>query len=96
MSKTIRASDISLHDLETQFGLQRTFEQKFFSEWQGDCPEITDIDKQLLDRLKAGYFNLIKYPPLLEDTVKMAVLGPLFIFCRFLFVSFSYQIRIFG
>jgi len=88
MSQTIRASDISLHDLETQFGLQRTFDEPFFSEWQGDLPEITDLDKQLLDRLKAGYFNLIKYPPLLEDTVKMAVLGPLLYFAGFYLYPF--------
>jgi hypothetical protein len=48
MSQTIRASDISLYDLEAQFGLQRTFEDKFFSEWQGNLPEITDIGKTYL------------------------------------------------
>jgi hypothetical protein len=88
MNKTIHAKDISLHDLETQFGLQRIFDDHFFSEWQGDLPEITDLDKPLLDRLKAGYFNLIKYPPLLEDTVKMAVLGPLLYFAGFYLYPF--------
>ena len=39
-------------------------------------PEITDIEKQQLDRVKASYLNLIKYPPLLENTVKMVVLAP--------------------
>jgi hypothetical protein len=34
MSQTIRASDISLHDLKIKFGLQRTFEEPFFPEWQ--------------------------------------------------------------
>jgi len=98
MSQPIHASDISLHDLETQFCLQRTFDENFFSEWQGDLPEITDLDKQLLDRLKAGYFNLIKYPPLLEDTVKMAVLGPLLYFAGFYLYPFhtksEYSVKI--
>jgi hypothetical protein len=40
-------------------------------------PEISDLDKQVMVRVKASYFNLVKFPPLLEDTVKMAVLGPL-------------------
>ena len=99
MSQSIRASNISLHDLESQFALQRTFEANFFHEWQGDLPEITDLDKQLLDRLRAGYFNLIKYPPLLEDTVKMAVLGPLLYFAGFYLYPFhtksEYSIKIY-
>jgi len=77
MSQTIRASDISLHDLETKFGLQLAVDEQFFSEWQTDLPEITDSDKQIINRVKESYFNLIKYPPLLENTVKMAILGPL-------------------
>jgi len=78
MSQTIRASEISLHDLKVKFGLQRTFDEQFFPEWQStQCPEILDVDKSFLDRAKAAYFNLIEYPPLLEDTVKMAVLAPL-------------------
>ncbi|MCP4055658.1 MAG: hypothetical protein GY739_21980, partial [Mesoflavibacter sp.] len=62
--------------LETQFNLQLAVDDQFFSEWQTDLPEITDLDKQVMDQVKASYFNLVKYPPLLEDTVKMAVLGP--------------------
>lgn len=48
----------------------------FFREWQDDLPEVTDIEKQQLDRVKASYLNLIKYPPMLENTVKMVVLAP--------------------
>ncbi len=78
MSQTIRAGDISLHDLKIKFGLQRTFDEQFFSEWQlTEFPELNDFDKYFLDRAKKAYFNLIEYPPLLEDTVKMAVLAPL-------------------
>jgi len=78
MSQTIRANDISLHDLKIKFGLQRTFDELFFSEWQlAEFPELNDFDKYFLDRAKKAYFNLIEYPPLLENTVKMAVLAPL-------------------
>lgn len=78
MSQTIRASDISLHELKVKFGLQRTFDEQFFPEWQlAKFPELNDFDKYFLDRAKEAYFNLIEYPPLLEDTVKMAVLAPL-------------------
>ncbi|MDM8557943.1 restriction endonuclease subunit R [Candidatus Parabeggiatoa sp. HSG14] len=77
MSKTIRASDISLHDLRTQFNLQLAKDNQFFPEWQAELPDTIDFDKQFLDRMKDDYFNLLEYPPLLEDTVKMAILGPL-------------------
>jgi len=73
----IRATDISLYDLKIRFGLQLSDDEKFFQEWQTELPEITDADKHTLDRIKAGYLNLIEYPPTLEDTVKMAVLGPI-------------------
>jgi len=92
MSQTIRASDISLHDLKSKFGLQRTFDEPFFPEWQlALFPELNDFDfevqvflpkkleprKHFLNQAKEAYFNLIEYPPLLEDTIKMAVLAPL-------------------
>jgi hypothetical protein len=77
MSQTIRASDISLNYLRTQFGLQLTINSQFFQEWQAELPDITDFDKRFLDMMKEDYFNLLEYPPLLEDTVKMAILGPL-------------------
>ncbi|RKZ40523.1 MAG: restriction endonuclease subunit R [Gammaproteobacteria bacterium] len=77
MSQTIRASDISLHDLKTQFGLQLNRDKPFFQEWQTEDPDLTDFEKPFLDRMKDDYFNLLEYPPLLEDTIKMAILGPL-------------------
>jgi hypothetical protein len=77
MVQTIPAKDISLHELRTIFKLQRVEDEQFFREWQDNLPEITDIEKQKLDRVKASYLNLIEYPPLLENTVKMAVLAPI-------------------
>jgi hypothetical protein len=77
MVQTIQAKDITLSQLKTIFGLQRVDNEHFFREWQDNLPEITDLEKQRLDRVKANYFNLIEYPPLLENTVKMVVLSPL-------------------
>lgn len=77
MVQTIQARDITLHDLETKFGLNLVENDQFFREWQDDLPEITNLEKQRLDRVKASYSNLLKYPPLLENTVKMVVLSPL-------------------
>lgn len=77
MVQTIPARTITLHDLETQFGLTFIEDDQFFREWQDDLPDITESDKQRLDRVKASYIHLLKYPPLLENTVKMVILSPL-------------------
>ena len=68
---------ITLHDLTEKFGLQLIEDEQFFREWQENLPEITEAEKQRLDRVKASYSNLIEDPPLLENTVKMVVLSPL-------------------
>lgn len=77
MVQIIQAKDIDLRYLINNFGLQLVQDDQFFSEWQENLPEITDLDKQLLDKVKAGYFNLLNYPPLLEDVIRMAILDPL-------------------
>ncbi len=76
MVQTIQAKEINLRYLIDKFGLQLMEDDQFFSEWQNNLPEISDLDKQLLDKVKAGYINLLNYPPLLEDVVRMAVLDP--------------------
>ncbi|HEY9607696.1 MAG TPA: restriction endonuclease subunit R, partial [Allocoleopsis sp.] len=77
MVQIIQARDIDLHYLIDNFGLQLVQDDQFFPEWQENLPEITDLDKQLLDKVKAGYFNLLNYPPLLEDVIRMAILDPI-------------------
>ncbi|RUR87003.1 hypothetical protein PCC6912_04460 [Chlorogloeopsis fritschii PCC 6912] len=77
MTQTIQAKDIDLRYLIDNFGLNLVLDSQFFHEWQENLPEITDLDKLLLDKVKAGYFNLINYPPLLEDVVRMAIVDPI-------------------
>lgn len=76
MSQTITATSLTLHDIETKFNLQLCEDEEFFREWLEDLPEISDLEKQGLDKLKAGYLNNAKYQ-MLENTVKMVVLAPL-------------------
>jgi hypothetical protein len=77
MVQTLPAKQITLLDLTEKFGLQLVADAQFFREWQDDLPEITEEEKQRLDRVKASYSNLVAAPPLLENTVKMVVLSPL-------------------
>ncbi|NEO97048.1 MAG: restriction endonuclease subunit R [Moorea sp. SIO3G5] len=77
MVTTLPAKEITLHELTDKFGLQLIENDQFFREWQDNIPEITESEKQRLDRVKASYYNLLADPPLLENTVKMVVLSPL-------------------
>lgn len=77
MVQTLQAQAVNLRDLIDKFGIQLVEDKKFFREWQDDLPEITDLDRQLLDKVKAGYINLLNYPPLLEKAIRMAVLDPI-------------------
>jgi hypothetical protein len=89
MVQTIPASVISIDELELKFGLREAESDQFFREWQDNLPEITDSEKQMLDRVKAGYLNLLKTPPLLENAVRMAVLSPLLFFANFYLYLFQ-------
>ncbi len=77
MAQTIQAQDVTLNDLRTKFKLQYIETDQFFREWQDNIPEVSESEKQSLDRIKSNYLNLIEYPPMLENTVKMVVLSPL-------------------
>jgi hypothetical protein len=77
MVQTIQARDISLYDLEEKFGLELVTNLDFFTEWVENLPQLTDVDKLSLERVKNNYLNLTKYRPMSEEAVKMVVLSPL-------------------
>ena len=77
MVQTLQAKNLTLGELGDRFGLELTADEQFFLEWQSNLPEVTTAEKQRLDRVKSSFSNLLAYPPLLENTVKMVVLSPL-------------------
>ncbi|KAF3887721.1 MULTISPECIES: hypothetical protein [Nostocales] len=77
MLQTIQARNVTLHDLTTKFRLQLVKDEQLFREWQDNLPEITELEKQRLDGVRESYSNLLEYPPMLENTVKMVALSPL-------------------
>ncbi|MEG3880900.1 restriction endonuclease subunit R [Microcoleus sp. herbarium7] len=77
MVQTIKAKNVTLEELQTLFNLQLVREDSFFREWQDELPEITDFQKKQLDQIKAGYFNLLEHPPLLEKTISLSIVSPL-------------------
>ena len=76
MAQTLAAEKVTLYDLKKQFGLQRVEDAQFFQEWREDLPELTDSERQRLERVKAIYENLASRS-VLENTIKMAIVSPL-------------------
>ncbi|MHC5737709.1 restriction endonuclease subunit R [Nostoc sp.] len=83
MVKFIQAQNIGLAYLEERFSLQIAEDEAFFTEWFENLSEITDLEKQDLDRIKLYFLRLVKHPPLSEETVKLVVLSPLLNLARF-------------
>ncbi|WP_211178600.1 MULTISPECIES: type I restriction enzyme HsdR N-terminal domain-containing protein [Brasilonema] len=76
MVQTIQAKDINLAHLSEKFGLERIEDEQFFRDWQDNLPELSDLEKQLVDEVKGEFFHLSQYE-ILEPVVKMVVLSPL-------------------
>ncbi|NJO51820.1 MAG: restriction endonuclease subunit R [Leptolyngbyaceae cyanobacterium RM2_2_4] len=76
MVQTLPAKEITLAQLNATFKLDRVDDEQFFTEWQDHSVELTDLEKQTLDEVKANYIHLSEYP-LLESLVKLVVLSPL-------------------
>jgi hypothetical protein len=93
MVPIIQAETITLRELITLYGLQLVEDDQFFREWQDNLPELTDSEKQLLDQIKTGYINLRNYPPLLENTVNIAVLSPLLFIGKFYLPPFHIKLE---
>lgn len=77
MSATLQASRLSLHDVESKLHLrQQLTTDDFFTQLLKSSPDLSEFEKQILDRTKQHYSYLAKRP-LLEVTVKMVTLSPL-------------------
>ncbi len=77
MVQTIQASNLTLEALIQKFKLRRATDEQFFTEWLTELPELTNFEKQTLERVKSNHFSLIEHPPMSESIVKMVVLAPL-------------------
>lgn len=87
MVQTIRATEITLYDLEQRFQLEQVHASSFLEEWQTALLPLTEAEKQRLDRVQRSVENLEKRS-LLENTVKLAVLAPLLDLSGFLLPPF--------
>jgi hypothetical protein len=83
MAQVLQAQDTSFRVLIENFDLEFVDEPEFFPEWQTNLPELTDETKASLDNIRKGFLNLVTYPPLLEKTIQIVVVGPLFYLAGF-------------
>lgn len=77
MIQTIQASKITGGYLIDKFDLQPVTDEQFFTEWLTDLPELSDSEKQALDRIQSNFLHLNKRQPMIESIVKMVVLSPM-------------------
>jgi hypothetical protein len=88
MTQTLLARNVDIRNLIDQFGLQLVRDEQFFTEWQENLPQLTAQEKQFLDKVREGLFNLIQYPPYLEKAVQISVLSPLLFLADFFLPPF--------
>jgi hypothetical protein len=77
MAQVIQARKVTIGVLKQEFGLALVRDPEFFPECQEINPELTDLERQWLDRIRDNFLGLLDNPPLLENSVKMVVLSPL-------------------
>jgi hypothetical protein len=66
-----------------RFGLQLVKQDSFFPEWQENLPELSEMDKLLLARVRQAYFNLVDNVPCLGRPVQTVVISPLLFLANF-------------
>jgi hypothetical protein len=71
-----QAKTLSLGAVEAKLQLEEIFDQKFFTEWQGLTPDLSEADRQFLDKLRANFRKLQSHSSH-EEIVKMFSLSPL-------------------
>lgn len=91
MVTIIQAQTVNIIDLEEKFGLQLADSDEFFTEWFDNLPEITESEKQALDRVKTNYLSLVKRRRILEELVKLVVLAPLLDLAGFYHLPFDIE-----
>ncbi|MFB2939063.1 type I restriction endonuclease [Aerosakkonemataceae cyanobacterium BLCC-F154] len=67
----------TFNQLQTQFNLQRSTDDRFFTEWLNIDTELTEKEQQTLDAIQQKYFYQLSDNQLGEETIKLIVLSPL-------------------
>ncbi len=93
MVQTLPDENLTLRELIDFYGLQFVDDRSFFAEWQEVLPEISEVEMQLLDQIKAGYLNLRNESLLLENTVSATIFSPLLSIGKFYLPPFQIKLE---
>jgi hypothetical protein len=93
MVQTLQASRVDLETLTREFQLQAVQVDEFFEEWRSDLPMVSETERQFLDKVRAGFWNAIEHPPLLEKAIQIFVLGPLLLLADFHLPPFHMKVE---
>jgi hypothetical protein len=74
---TLIAKEITLAELRDRFGIGRSSDPHFFTEWHVAEPMISVVEQTALDRVQANYLSQLEVQSINEETVKMVVVSPL-------------------
>ncbi len=67
----------NLNEAHDKFNLSLTADTQFFTEWFEDLPEITDSEKEFLNRLKNRYLYYSADGEITEGTIDRIMVSPL-------------------
>jgi hypothetical protein len=67
----------TLAEAEQKFRLQRSEDPSFFPEWQQTLPALSTLQTTEVEQLRRRYLYHRSSGPLLEETVKLLMVGPL-------------------
>ncbi len=77
MSLAITDAIQTIAEAERRFGLQRTEDAAFFTEWQTDLPALSIAERGTLNELRQRYLYQRSEGQLLEGTVTLLLASPL-------------------
>lgn len=91
MATVLQASSITIRTLLDQFQLQLDEGVALDADWQTELLELTAQELEQLEKIRIGYLNQLRYPPLSEKTIQISVLGPLFFLAGFYLPPFHVE-----
>lgn len=68
---------LTLNDVQAKFNLSQTTDSQFFPEWFEGLPELTDTEKESLNRLKNRFLYYVANGAITEGTINLIMVSPL-------------------
>lgn len=76
-SVAITEAILTLNDVQEKFNLSQTTDFQFFPEWFEGLPELTDTEKESLNRLKNRFLYYVANGAITEGTINLIMVSPL-------------------